>query len=385
MAEVFGRIEKLPSGRYRARYPDPTPGSAARIPAPSTFATKGAARQWLATRQAEIAAGTWVHPDDAAAAAEAAQAEAARSAEAFGSYADRWVATRTNSRGEPLRPRTRKEYTRMLTSENGYLTEWRDTPLSEIRPDDVRAWRAGRLSTGHLTQVARSYDLMKSILRTAVEDGLIADNPCKVRGGSSTTTGRAVRPPTDEELDAIIEAIEDRYKALVIVAAAGGLRFGEALALRTDDVIIEHTDTGEVDAVRLLVDDAVTEGAGIPRESGPTKTAAGVRAIAIFGRDARIVAQRVECVGTGLLWTDTQGRYVSQSSVNNAWWKARKKADCADVSFHALRHYAGTRYARTGATLAEIMARLGHGDMKAALRYQHADGRGDELARRAAR
>lgn len=102
--KVFGRIEKLPSGRYRARHPNPTPGSAERIPAPSTFSTKGAAQTWLNTRQDAIAGGTWVHPDDAAVARQATQAEDARKAVAFGVYAEKWVATRTNSTGEPLRP-----------------------------------------------------------------------------------------------------------------------------------------------------------------------------------------------------------------------------------------------------------------------------------------
>lgn len=394
MAEAFGTIDKRPNGRYRARYtaPDPhgTSGLTAaqrRITAPATFDTKAAARTWLAKQHAAIADGTWRHPDEAAKHAEAEAAEAARKSELFGSYADRWVQQRTNSKGEPLRPRTRKEYERMLTSEAGFLTEWRDTPLTQILPEHVRTWRTKHLDTGHLTATARAYDLMKSILKTAVEDGLIDSNPCNVKGGSLTSTKRKVRPPTDDELEALITAIDARYKALVVVAAAGGLRYGECLALTTDDVIVERdTETGEVDCVRLVVDDAVVEGAGIPRVSGEVKTEAGVRGISIFGRDAQIIADHVASLSPGsLLWTDTQGNYVSQSSVNNAWWAARREVGCSDVTFHSLRHYQGTRYAQTGATLAEIMARLGHSSPRAAMRYQHSGTRDDELARRAAR
>lgn len=392
MAESFGTIDKRPNGRYRARYTAPDPHGTSgltpaqrRVTAPATFATKAEARSWLSRQHASIADGSWVHPDQAA---KQAEAEAARAAVTFGTYADKWVKERTNSKGEPIRPRTRKEYERMLTSENGFLTEWRTTPLSEITPDAVRTWRAEHLDTGHLTATARSYDLLKSILKTAVEDGLIPVNPCNVKGGSITSTKRKVRPPTDDELAALIEAIDTRYKALVVVAAAGGLRYGECLALTTTDVIVERTEDGEVDCVRLVVDDAVVEGAGIPRESGQVKSDAGVRGISIFGRDAQIIADHVADLPSGvLLWTDTQGRYVSQSSVNNAWWAARKEVGCTDVTFHSLRHYQGTRYARTGATLAEIMARLGHGSVKAAMRYQHdaEQERADELARRAAR
>lgn len=388
---TWGIIDRQKSGNYRARYTH----NSERFTAPMTFDTVDEADLWLSKQRVAITDEKWVHPDEAekqaeaiAAEAEVAAAEVARKSITFGEYADRWVKERTNSKGEPIRPRTRREYERMLSSENGFLTEWRTTPLPEIRPEDVRSWRAEKLATGHLTQTARAYDLMKSILKTAVGDKLIDDNPCNVKGGSLTSTKKKVRSPTDDELDKLISVIDARYKALVVVAAAGGLRYGECLALTTDDITIERDDAGEVDCVRLVVDDAVVEGSGIPRESGSVKSEASVRGISIFGRDAQIIAHHVAGLPPGaLLWTDTQGRYVSQSSVNNAWWKARKEVGCTDVTFHSLRHYQGTRYARTGATLAEIMARLGHGSVKAAMRYQHdaEQERLDELARRAAR
>ncbi|WP_336879553.1 site-specific integrase [Rhodococcus globerulus] len=383
--KVFGRIEKLPSGRYRARHPDPTPGSAERIPAPSTFSTKGAAQTWLNTQQDAIAGGTWVHPDDAAVVQQATQAEKARKAVAFGVYAEKWVATRTNSKGEPLRPRTRKEYERMLGT-TGSLFHWAAIPINEIRAEAVREWRSELLATGKATATARAYDLMKSILKTAVEDGLISTNPCKIKGGSLTTTGKSTTPPTEVELDIVIEKIVPKYKPFVIIAAAGGLRFGEVIGLTSGDVAVERDDDDEVDAVRIAVVRSIVEGNGIAKVAGPPKSAAGRRIIAIFGHDARIVAAHVESVKPGaLLWTDRSGGYVSQSTVNNHWRKARAAAGRSDLAFHSLRHYAGTRYAQTGATVAETMARLGHSSVKAAMRYQHAGTRDDVLARRASR
>lgn len=43
-----------------------------------------------------------------------------------------------------------------------------------------------------------------------------------------------------------------------------------------------------------------------------------------------------------------------------------------DLRFHDLRHTGATLAAATGATLAELMTRLGHSTPAAALRYQHA-------------
>jgi len=54
------------------------------------------------------------------------------------------------------------------------------------------------------------------------------------------------------------------------------------------------------------------------------------------------------------------------------FYPARSKAGREDLRFHDLRHTGAVLAASTGATLAELMARLGHSTPGAALRYQHA-------------
>ncbi len=44
----------------------------------------------------------------------------------------------------------------------------------------------------------------------------------------------------------------------------------------------------------------------------------------------------------------------------------------ADLHVHDLRHTGSTRSAQTGATLREVMARIGHSSPRAAMIYQHA-------------
>jgi len=54
------------------------------------------------------------------------------------------------------------------------------------------------------------------------------------------------------------------------------------------------------------------------------------------------------------------------------WVKACARAGTPGVHFHDLRHTSGTLAAATGASLKELMARLGHSSTRAALIYQHA-------------
>lgn len=389
--EAFGIIDTLKSGNIRARYTAP---DGKRYAAPGTYKTKGAARVWLAARQAEIAAGTWEPPADVEAKRREAAQHAARRGVTLSHYAGRWITTRTNSRGEPLRTRTREEYTRLLRAAGTKNDEDTGGPLapllamviSDITPERVRDWRSAQIATGTKTQTSRAYDLLKSIMKTAQQDGIIDANPCIVRGGSTTTTGKSVKPPTDRELATIIEAIRPEFKALVVVAAIGGLRFGEATALRAGDVAVECDDDGNVSCVRLTVQRGVVKTA-TERVVGATKSAAGVRSVAVYGDDAQIVAEHVENkANSDLVFPAADGvSYLAQTTFFRHWTKARAAAGRADMPFHALRHYAGTRYAQAGATVSETMARLGHSSVKAAMRYQHAGDRDDELAARLTR
>jgi integrase len=53
-------------------------------------------------------------------------------------------------------------------------------------------------------------------------------------------------------------------------------------------------------------------------------------------------------------------------------YAARSAAGAPNLRFHDLRHLGGTLAAATGASLTELMARLGHSSTRAALIYQHA-------------
>ena len=396
--EIFGIIDKRPNGRLRARYTDPRPGNPTRYSAPGTLATRGAARSWLAGVQADIARGIWEPPAVVAEKKAAAEREAARKQVTLGDYAKKWIKHRTNSRGEPLRPRTVESYeallrpageatARDLEGKGGPLAALVCLKLGDITPELVRDWRAAQVETGRISQTSRAYDLLKSILKTAVDDGILERNPCQIRGGSIASTGKKVEPPTDSELAVIIESIDERYQALVALAAAGGLRWGEATELRAKDISVSLNNSRKVDSVRLSIKRQVVQTTKHGRAVGEVKSLAGVRTVAIFGDDARIIAEQAKGkIGDALLTTNHDGTdWLPQSSFWRHWHHAVKAAGRPDLPFHGLRHYAGTRYAQTGATPRETMARLGHSSTKAAMRYQHSGNRDDELARRMAR
>lgn len=74
---------------------------------------------------------------------------------------------------------------------------------------------------------------------------------------------------------------------------------------------------------------------------------------------------------------------MQPSSLYKVFYRARQAAGRPDLRWHDLRHTGAVLAAQTGATLAELMSRLGHSTAGAAIRYQHASEERDlEIARR---
>ena len=82
-----------------------------------------------------------------------------------------------------------------------------------------------------------------------------------------------------------------------------------------------------------------------------------------------------------LVFPNESGEHLQPSTLYRHWYKARAEAGRDDLRWHDLRHSGAVLAAATGASLAELMARLGHSTPQAAMRYQHAaQGRDREIA-----
>src|SRR6202011_6148569 len=81
-------------------------------------------------------------------------------------------------------------------------------------------------------QAAKAYRLLRTILNSSVRDGVLAVNPCNIEGAGVERS--AERPLVDAEVVFdLAEAIDDRYRALILLIAFGpGSRRGEFRAFR---------------------------------------------------------------------------------------------------------------------------------------------------------
>lgn len=353
---AFGTAHKLPSGRYRAMYRGP---DGRRYTAPKTFLTEKDARGWLSLRQSEIIRKSWAPP-------EADETKPAKLT--FADYAEQWMAERD------LKDRTREHY-RKLLDRHLLKAPFASLPLSSITSDDVRAWHA-KMGAKTPTLRAHCYGLLRTIMATAASDGKIRVNPCVIRGAGSARRVHRIRPATLEELVIITEAMPANLQAMVLLASWCALRFGELAELRRMDVDLSD----EVIRVRRAV---------VRTKSGflvtTPKSDAGVRDVAIpphlLPAIENHLAKYVDKERDSLLFPAQHGGHLAPATLYRQFYKARDEAKRPDLRFHDLRHSGAVLAAATGATLAELMARLGHSTPAAAMRYQHAArGRDREIA-----
>ncbi len=241
----------------------------------------------------------------------------------------------------------------------------------------VREWHA-KTAVDTPTLRAHAYMLVKTICATAVHDALLLANPCRIRGAGQAKRVSKTEPAAREELDAIVDAMPARYRLMVLLAAWCALRFGELTELRGRDV---DTKRGVIKLRR-----GVTWVDSNPVIVTP-KSSAGSRDVTIPPHLLPAVRAHLLANGVGrdgLLFSAAHNPngHMRPATLYKVYYPAREAAGRPDLRFHDLRHTGAVLAASTGATLAELMGRLGHSTPGAALRYQHAArGRDAEIAR----
>lgn len=357
---TFGTVETLPSGRHRARYRGP---DGRRYTSPTLFLYQKDARGWLALRQAEIIRKAWTPPD--------AQAQRPNPI-TFAEYAEQWMTQRD------LKDRTREHY-RKLLDQRLLKAPFASLPLASITSDDVRNWHA-KFGTKTPTMRAHCYGLLRTIMGTAASDGKITVNPCVIRGAGTARRVHKIRPATLDELEIITTEMPEQYRAMILLASWCALRFGELAELRRMDVdLFDEVIRIRRGVVRVKRDNGITFLVTTP------KSDAGVRDVAIpphlLPALEDHLSKHVGKERDSLLFPAKQGDHLAPATLNRHYYKARDKAKRPDLRFHDLRHSGAVLAASTGATLAELMQRLGHSTPQAAMRYQHAAaGRDREIA-----
>jgi len=336
----WGRIRKLASGRWQVRYPD----GSGRLISAGTYATKADAERCLAETETDQLRGRWADPR--------------LGSTRLDDWVIRWWETTVN-----LRPSTRDR-------DRGYINRYvlpsfGNRPLNEIGQLEVRAWVAALAERGLApATVNKAYVLLHKVLAAAVDAELILSSPC--HNIDLPKIERAeMRFLTPGEVSALASAMDERYRAMVLLAAYGGLRLGELAGLKRARVDVLRR--------RVVVAEILVESEG-RLFSGPPKTRAGRRTVSIPGPVADALGSHLgRWSAEELVFTNPEGGPLRAAGWRTRYWRpAVKAAGLEPLRPHDLRHTAVALWIAQGAHPKQIAARAGHTSVSFTLdRYGH--------------
>ena len=340
---TFGEISPLPSGRFRARYRGP---DGERHASPVTFLSRMDAETWLSGQARKVTSGDWTPPT-----------EAVREGVRFEDLARASLAERR------LRPGTAALYRKLLRLE--ILPVFGSHRVRDISSVEVTDWY--HAMSNRPTQQANAYGLLKSLLKDAVEEGIIERNPCRVKGGGNKQAVHEIKVLSPAQLARYLEAVPAARRVPLLLAGWCGLRSGEVRGLRVQDLDLKTGVVHVRQAVVRIVGQLIIQ---------PPKTAAGVRDVAI---PPHLLPSLRTWMGAqprrdpeALLFPASDGvTPLNDSVLRVAHYKGRAAVKMPKLTIHDLRHTSATMAAQQGATIAELQARIGHTTPNMALRYQH--------------
>ncbi|WP_130650191.1 tyrosine-type recombinase/integrase [Egicoccus halophilus] len=271
-------------------------------------------------------------------------------------FGDRWLDAKRR-----LKPKTRDGYLVLLRAR--IYPAFGDHPLGRIDRLSVERWVGGMVEEGlsptHIRHCAR---LLRAILDAAVDDRYLTRNPA-VR----VELPKMVRPEhrflDASEVARLAEAMRPEHRALVLVMAYGGLRYGEAAALRC-----RHVDFLRR---RILVTDAMANVSGRVIFHD-TKTGRG-RTVSLPSFVVEELAAHYERSGLGsdpdalVFVAPMGGPLIYGNFRRNSWNPARKLAGLDDVTPHHLRHSCASILRAMGADAKAIQSQLGHSSIQVTL------------------
>ena len=247
-------------------------------------------------------------------------------------------------------------------------------PIGAIRSGEIQGLvKDLSVATGEREALAPStisviYTWTSTIFGSAVTDRVIAQSPCRGIRLPEIPDGKVI-PPTLETVQALVDTVPERYRALIILGAGTGVRISEALGLTEDRV--------DVLGRTVTIDRQLTRVAGGAPDFGPVKDKKN-RPRTIPLPDVVVDALAVHCARWepepgGLVFTNSSGGPIARSTFSDVW---RKVADPLGIpsgeGFHTLRHFYASLLIHHGESVKVVQERLGHSSAQMTLdTYSH--------------
>jgi integrase len=264
-----------------------------------------------------------------------------------GTFLDDWLAAVQ----QRVRPRTAETYAMMVRL---YLSPISGVPLAKLQPEHVtRLLQDLGQKKLSVSTVRHAYATLRTALAYAQRQGKVIRNVATLVDPPAKRQ-REVHPLTRNEVRRLLDGARgEQLEALYVTAVGTGMRQGELLALRWQDIDLQR---GE-----LVVRHTLQR---FSRELAPTKTARSQRTLRLPQRVVASLAaqkeqQKVASLA-GYVFTTSTGQALDQVNVTTAFQRCLRRLGLPKHRFHDLRHTFATLALEAGEPLETVSRALGH-------------------------
>lgn len=276
-----------------------------------------------------------------------------------------WAAEWMGFSSFTLKPKTVASYESLLKTR--ILPIFGATTLTELDGLMIRHWVAAMSAEGlSPSRIKQAHSLLRQLFRSAVECGQVSHNPC-----DGVRLPRVERHETlflsPKEVERLVKVVPGAYRPLIHVLAYGGLRWGEAAAIRRKRI--------DLDAARVTVAESLVEVNGRVA-FGETKTNR-IRNVAIpafLVEELRVQLTGIVDTPDALIFTAPRGGPLGLSNFKRGvWWPSLERARLPRaLRIHDLRHTCATMLIARGVHPKAIQHHLGHASIDITMnRYGH--------------
>jgi integrase len=256
-----------------------------------------------------------------------------------------------------LRPSSAETYQRRYDRYIGPKFGHRE--IGSLRRGEIQAW-ANHLPVAPRT-AANILGILQSVLKAATNIDELVPRSVAIGVKAPPAARRQLVVPTAEEVYAIADAMNGRYVVAVRLGAEAGLRLGEILGIRVEDLdLLRHRLTVSRQAQTI-------DGRGVVLDL-PPKSEAGYRRIPLAPETVEAVARHLGAYGStgGLVVTTASGMPVRRQHFDQMWIKAKARAgmEHRELRFHDLRHRYASVLIESGLDALTVKTLLGHSSIE---------------------
>lgn len=296
----------------------------------------------------------------------------------FKLWAEQWLVATTPN----IAPTTLATYQGFL--KNHILPYFADMPLCDIQAGDIRNFLASRKLAS--SSNSRLYVLLKSIFKLAVDDDILAKNPMAKVKPPKNQRKKPWCVLTEEQTHELISSIKQPEQQLLVkLAAASGLRRGEILGLRHQDIDVQRNTISVQQTVKAIDGKPVISQYLKTNTSRRTLTLP-TEMIKLLEKQFLDVKLKMFCdkhwVDNDLLFPTLHGAPRHPNWLTSLIIQLGKDAGMPDgFSLHILRHTNATYLLQHGVNYKVVQQRLGHSSAAITLNvYSHVLAGQDEAA-----